>query len=60
MFLAAYVASPPLLASTFRHGTPGPPFDAIIEAVHKPLNMLYNSSPWYRQYVDATFGILVP
>jgi hypothetical protein len=60
LFLAAYVASPPLLVIIFRGGNPGPPFDAVLNAVYWPLQKLYEVSPWYAQYIEVTYHMVQP
>jgi hypothetical protein len=57
--LATYVASPPFLMVIFAGGEPGPPFDAIINAVYWPLGKPYEVSPWYVQYINLTHQMLL-
>ena len=61
VLLIAYVASPPLLVFfAFRGSPPGPPFEQFLKVFYKPLEMLYEVSPWYKQYIDVTNEMAMP
>jgi hypothetical protein len=60
IFLAAYVASPPLLVLATRGGSPGPRIDAILTVAYWPLQKLYEVSPWYKRYINSTYRMVTP